>query len=398
MTPTVYGPTSTGYASAPSAPFFGYGVAPIGYSAALDGAQPPQAGGAKASINPSRGKRSGKGQNQSEPSKTGKMGYEPQYMEYTNLLDTWENIYLAMGNVVHYRKPAPILKGGNNSRDTSKRCAYNKDVGHSTEECRQLKDKIENLIKLGHLHQWIGMPTGVLGLSVALEQPMAPGAPWLYQPPQGGYAPSSGAQAPQAAPIVQTHGPGMLYPPGTTPPRVDGHVATISGGPRLGGPSRYDHKRYLSELDHDHEVCALVQTPTKRLKLMNLPITFMEEDARNVHFPNHDPLVIVAQIANKRVSRFLVDDRSSANVLFKSTFIVIGLTKADLASWPTQIYGFNGDSLIPMGKIQLPVTLGNGAQASFKYCTFVVVDCPTAYNVIFGRPALVLSPPSATSA
>ena len=122
---------------------------------------------------------------------------------------------------------------------------------------------------------------------------------------------------------------------------------------------------------------------------MSLPITFTEEDARNVPFPHHDLLVIDAQIANKMVSRVWVDDGSSVNILFKPTFVVIGLTEADLASCPIQIYGFNEDSILPMEKIQLPVTLGNEIQCSFKFCTFVVVDSPTAYNVIFGQPALV---------
>ena len=36
--------------------------------------------------------------------------------------------------------------------------------------------------------------------------------------------------------------------------------------------------------------------------MIDLPVTFMEEDARHVHFPHNDPLVMEAQIANKNVS------------------------------------------------------------------------------------------------
>ncbi|XP_062113092.1 uncharacterized protein LOC133824244 [Humulus lupulus] len=315
-----------------------YRVAPTGYSATPSGAQTPQTEGAEASVNHSRGKRSGKGQNRSKPSN---LVDEPQYTEYTNLVDTLENIYLATGNVVHYWKPAPVFKGRKNSRDTNKRCAYHKDVGHTTKECHQLKDVIKNLIKLGHLHQWVKMPIGILGLPANPRQPTAPGAPRSYQPPQGGYATGLGAQAPQGALMVQAPGPEMPYPPETAPLQVDGHIATISGGPHLGGPSQNDQKRYLSKLDHNHEVCALIQTLAQHPKLINLLITFTEEDARNVHFSHHDPLVIDAQITNERVSRVLVDDRSSVNVLFKLTFTIIGLTEADLASCPTQIYDFN---------------------------------------------------------
>ncbi|XP_062080484.1 uncharacterized protein LOC133785249 [Humulus lupulus] len=136
-------------------------------------------------------------------------------------------------------------------------------------------------------------------------------------------------------------------------------------------------------------MCALVQTSVHRPKLMNLRITLTKEDARNVYFPHHDHLVIDTQITNKRVSRVLVDNGSFANLLFKLTFTAIGLTEVELDSCLAQIYDFNGDSLLQMGKIQLPITLGNDAQNTFKYYTFVVVDCPIAYNVIFGHPALV---------
>ncbi|XP_062119338.1 uncharacterized protein LOC133833096 [Humulus lupulus] len=156
-----------------------YGVEPIGYSAAPGGAQPSQTRADEASFNPSQGKRSGKAQNRFEPTKKGNRGYEPQCKEYTNLVDTGENIYLATDNLAHYQqkvKPSHMFKWGKNSRDTSKRCVYHKEVGHTTEECHQLKDEIKNLIKLGHLHQWVRMPTRVLGLPVTPRQSLVQGA------------------------------------------------------------------------------------------------------------------------------------------------------------------------------------------------------------------------------
>ena len=75
-------------------------------------AQQAQTGITEASVNPSRGKRAGKGQNRPELAKKGKRGYEPHYSEYTNLVDTRENIYLATERAVHYRKPSPMFRGG----------------------------------------------------------------------------------------------------------------------------------------------------------------------------------------------------------------------------------------------------------------------------------------------
>uniref|UniRef100_A0A803QHZ8 Retrotransposon gag domain-containing protein n=1 Tax=Cannabis sativa TaxID=3483 RepID=A0A803QHZ8_CANSA len=119
------------------------------------------------------------------------------------------------------------------------------------------------------------------------------------------------------------------YPPRLAPPPMKGHVATISGGPHLVGSTRNAQKRYLREII-DGEVCALVQPPAQRPKMLNLPVTFTKNDA-NVCFPHNDPLVIDAHITNKRVSKpyfkVLVDNKSSANNLFKFAFQAIKLTK-----------------------------------------------------------------------
>lgn len=63
-------------------------------------------------------------------------------------------------------------------------------------------------------------------------------------------------------------------------------------------------------------------------------ITFSEDDAQTVHFPHDDPLVIESQIVNMIVARFLVDNGSSVNILFKASFEKIGLTTADLSPAP----------------------------------------------------------------
>uniref|UniRef100_A0A803PRB0 Uncharacterized protein n=1 Tax=Cannabis sativa TaxID=3483 RepID=A0A803PRB0_CANSA len=117
---------------------------------------------------------------------------------------------------------------------------------------------------------------------------------------------------------------------------------------------------------------------------MILPISFTEEDAKHVDFPINGPLVSEAQISNKRVSRILMDNGSSVNVPFKFQCQVIGFMEVDLSPYPIQLQYFNRDVLIIMVKI-LPMTFkGENNLCAFKHYTFVVVDCPIAYNATLG--------------
>ena len=52
------------------------------------------------------------------------------------------------------------------------------------------------------------------------------------------------------------------------------------------------------------------------------------------------------------------------------------------------LYGFTKDSLIPEGTIKLVVTLGEPPQIVTVMIDFLVVKCPSAFNVVLGRPLL----------
>lgn len=50
------------------------------------------------------------------------------------------------------------------------------------------------------------------------------------------------------------------------------------------------------------------------------PITFSQDDARGIHYPHSDVLLVRAVVAQNRLKRMLVDNGSSVNILFASTF------------------------------------------------------------------------------
>ena len=53
------------------------------------------------------------------------------------------------------------------------------------------------------------------------------------------------------------------------------------------------------------------------------------------------------------------------------------------------IYGFSGEGLAPTGSIRLPITAVTTPMNKTLLTTFIVVDCPSAYNAIIGWPILV---------
>ena len=75
------------------------------------------------------------------------------YATYTELTHSRENIFLANSARLPWKKPEP-LKHQKGKRDTSKFCRFHNDVGHNTDDCRHLKDKIETLIRAGPLAQY----------------------------------------------------------------------------------------------------------------------------------------------------------------------------------------------------------------------------------------------------
>lgn len=77
----------------------------------------------------------------------------PQYSEYTDFIDNHENILVATQKQIHYCK-LYLLRKDRAQRDPTKFCHFHNDIGHHTNECRQSKDEITNLIKLGHLQKY----------------------------------------------------------------------------------------------------------------------------------------------------------------------------------------------------------------------------------------------------
>ena len=107
-----------------------------------------------------------------------------------------------------------------------------------------------------------------------------------------------------------------------------------------------------------------------------------------MHHPYSDSLVITVMIGNKKTGRVLVDSGSSSDIISLEAFDDMGLNRGDLKCVDTWLSGFAGRTVLPMGMITVPITLGKESQQSTKMVDFLVVDTPSIYNVILGGPSL----------
>ena len=120
----------------------------------------------------------------------------------------------------------------------------------------------------------------------------------------------------------------------------------------------------------------------------DLVISFTKEDARRLHHPHDDALVTNLTIANFNTQWVLVDNGSSANIIYYLAFQQIRIGKERLIPSNVPQIGFGGMKVMPVGSITLPVTIGTYPQQITKDITFLVVDCSSVYNAIIGQPML----------
>ena len=122
----------------------------------------------------------------------------------------------------------------------------------------------------------------------------------------------------------------------------------ISGGFTGGGESSSVRKAHLRSIRSAEirEIQAVSKLPR-----LDTSITFSDSDLEGCQHPHDDPLVVRAVVANKTVHRVLVENGSSADIIFASAFDKMGIRRERLEPVNTHLRGFSGEKVLPLGAI-----------------------------------------------
>ncbi|XP_059446529.1 uncharacterized protein LOC132178089 [Corylus avellana] len=228
-------------------------------------------------------------------------------------------------------------------RTNQKYCEYHNDDGHLTEECISLRRGIENFIRNCRLVRFLAD-----GRNRGRE-------------PQEPLRRDGNNEAPDG--------------------RWDDRVGLIGRGES--NSARKAHARRVNVDD-----VFLLERPSKAQKKDPMILSFSEDDAEGVAMPHNDALVVKVTVGNHSIHRILVDNRSSVDILYWPVYKQMGIDRERIKPFGSPKVGFAGEQVQPIRLVSLPVIVGTTPKQVTIMVGFLVVDRPSAYNVIIGQLAL----------
>ena len=126
------------------------------------------------------------------------------------------------------------------------------------------------------------------------------------------------------------------------------------------------------------------QNPKRARVELSLVMGFSDEDKIGTIQPHDDALVITLQIGGYDVKRVMVDQGSTAEIMYPDLYKGLNLKAEDLTPYSSPLVSFEGKIIIPNGQIRLPVQTGS----EVVEVDFIVVDAYSLYIAIVARPWL----------
>ena len=223
------------------------------------------------------------------------------------------------------------------NRNQNLYCQYHQDHGHTTEDCRNLWDHLEQLVREGKLKHLLHHSSG-----------------------RGGQANSA------------FRGNAALRPP-------LGTINIIFAAP---GRTRFCPSRIMSVSCGSGENSG---PRPKRVKMnVSLVLSFSNADKLGTIQPHDDALIVTLRIGGYNVERVMIDQGSAVEIMYPDFYKGLGLKPENLTTYSSSLVSFKGKMVVPKGQIRLPVQVG----IDVVEVDFIVVDAFSPYTAIIGKPWL----------
>ena len=167
------------------------------------------------------------------------------------------------------------LKSDPAKRSRNKYYRFHRDHDHDTVDCYDLKQQIEALIREGKLQKFVSKER-------------------------------TDAHAREQAPRRENDPPRPLV----------GDIRTIIGGTTATGSSKKARKTYLRMVQNVQTTGSVPKIARRESPI----IGFLEDDARRLYHPHDDAFVVSLRVGDYNVHRMLVDNGSSADILYYPAF------------------------------------------------------------------------------
>ncbi|XP_024010916.1 uncharacterized protein LOC112086238 [Eutrema salsugineum] len=278
---------------------------------------------------------------------------------------------------------------GEEDQDESLFCEFHNRRGHSTKECRHLREYLLGLyrkepISVDDLRRSnVSKSGGQLSIddlrrshmprpnneqlekALAKDPPTPPALPTLPPPPPN----------PPVLPEQQKRNRDDRAPENHAP-KARKRVNMIMGAIEACSYSVRAIKEY------SRQAASAPKAPHDPPK--GTPLVFTEADTIGLHKPHNDALVVELLLDDVKVSRILVDTGSSVNVIFKEALDQLELASDRIEPFIEPLTGFDGERCMTVGMVNIPIYVGGVA----KIIQFLILDKPAIYNAILGTPWL----------
>ncbi|XP_065622633.1 uncharacterized protein LOC111989367 [Quercus suber] len=229
------------------------------------------------------------------------------------------------------------MSGDPERRNQDRYCQYHQDHEHATEDCRNLWNYLDQLVREGKLKHLLHHSNSQQGQT--------------YQKPRRDTA--------------------MRQLAGTI------NVILAALGRTGMRPSRVLFVTQVAAGESQSE-------PKRARRGCHPTLTFFDEDKDGTTQPYDDALVITLRIGDYDVKRVMVDEGSAAEVMYPDLYKGLGLKPEDLSPYNSPLMSFDGKLVIPEGVIRLPIQTG----PEVVEVDFIVVNTYSPYTAIVGRPWL----------